>query len=496
MKKLLFLNKICDSRISAILVVALLAGVVAFAFQGTRGLYETTEGRYAEVAREMLEKGNYLVPTLDYRPHWTKPPFFYWIEVAGIKVFGLNEWGLRTGNALAFLLTSVCVSFFGVSLWDWKRGFVAGLIYVSSPFPVFAANALSTDTVLTLWEVLAVFFYVKAYREIRVKVRRFFICGMWLAFALGFLTKGPPALLPFLAILVWNLKRERPVKLFYFAGIFVFLIVGFSWFSFVIYRNPELLDYFLRVEVLERVASEKGHNPQWYAPITVFLPVLVLGQGAWLYFTLRGMISTFKAGVKNFILNIKKREETAFLFLWILIPLIVFSFSKSRLHLYVLPLYAPVSLLIANHVCEEGLWGTRRILIVATFSIVILVTLKWIVAIYPNRNDMRAVYEAGIRLGGRGAHYYVFSEDKLYGLEFYMEGKLQRVAGENVDHRFNMKIDDLLYQISTGTSGGRHLILVSRNKLPEFERFLSRYSLRMETGGSDKWIWFSLSKQE
>ncbi len=58
-------------------IMLCMAIIVAFAFQGSRGIYDTTEGRYAEVAREMLESGNYLEPTLMYQPHWTKPPLAY-----------------------------------------------------------------------------------------------------------------------------------------------------------------------------------------------------------------------------------------------------------------------------------------------------------------------------------------------------------------------------------------------------------------------------------
>lgn len=495
MKKLPLLNKTYSPRVSSILVVAFLAGVVAFAFQGSRGLYETTEGRYAEVAREMIERGDYLIPTLDYKPHWTKPPFFYWVEVAGMKVFGVNEWGLRSGNALAFLFTAVLVVCLGSMLWDWKRGFVAGLIYSSSPFPVFAANALSTDTVLTFWEVLAVFFYVGAVRVAKFEAQRLWVLGMWLAFALGFLTKGPPALLPFLAIFIWNIKRKNRINLVYPVGIFVFLMAGFSWFVFVIHLYPELIDYFLRVEVVERIASAKGHNPEWYAPVTVFLPALVAGQGAWFYFTLKGIVLTLKAGVRNLVSNIMNQKETAFLVLWIIVPLVVFSLSKSRLHLYVLPLYAPVSLLIANYICNENSVNIRRVLFVATVSIVILITLKWVVAVYPNRNDMRAVYEEGVRFGGREAVYYVFSEDKLYGLKFYTKGSLKRVNVGNGDTHFTVKIDDLLSRISTASSGEKYLILVSSKKSQELIRYLSRYPFQVESVGINHWIWFGISRR-
>ena len=74
-------------------VMLALALLVGFSFQGSRGLYETTEGRYVEVAREMVETGNWIEPTLGYRPHWAKPPLTYWAIAGGIKLLGVNEWG-------------------------------------------------------------------------------------------------------------------------------------------------------------------------------------------------------------------------------------------------------------------------------------------------------------------------------------------------------------------------------------------------------------------
>ena len=129
--------------------MAFLALFVAFSFQGSRGLYETTEGRYAECSREMLERDNYLEPTLGYRPHFTKPPLTYWAIAGGMRLLGPNEWGVRLYNAIAFFLTVLAIAWIGATLWGKPTGIMAGLIYASSPFPVFGAYAVSTDTLLT-----------------------------------------------------------------------------------------------------------------------------------------------------------------------------------------------------------------------------------------------------------------------------------------------------------------------------------------------------------
>ena len=184
------------------LAIVFLALFAAFSFQGSRGLYETTEGRYAECSREMMERGSYLEPTLDYQPHFTKPPLTYWAIAGGMRLLGPNEWGVRLYNAAAFFLTVLAIAWIGTTLWGKTTGIAAGLIYASSPFPVFGAYAVTTDTLLTLWGISAVLCCIKASRGQSSLKRKTWIVAMWVFFGLGFLTKGPPALILLLPILI------------------------------------------------------------------------------------------------------------------------------------------------------------------------------------------------------------------------------------------------------------------------------------------------------
>ena len=211
------------------LVMVFLALLAAFSFQGSRGLYETTEGRYAECSREMMERGSYLEPTLGCRPHFTKPPLTYWAIAGGMRLLGSNEWGVRLYNAVAFFLTVMAIAWIGTTLWGKTTGIAAGLIYASSPFPVFGAYAVTTDTLLTLWGISAVLCCIKASRGQSSLERKTWIVAMWVFFGLGFLTKGPPALILLLPILVWHfLRKEKKFKLANPLGIFLFIVIGFS----------------------------------------------------------------------------------------------------------------------------------------------------------------------------------------------------------------------------------------------------------------------------
>ena len=79
-----------DYRKSWLVIIAVTI-ILAFAFQGSRGLWEPDEGRYVRCAYEMLKAGDWLTPRLNGTPHFTKPPVTYWLIASGLSVFGMNE---------------------------------------------------------------------------------------------------------------------------------------------------------------------------------------------------------------------------------------------------------------------------------------------------------------------------------------------------------------------------------------------------------------------
>src|SRR5262245_8772063 len=86
--------------------------VLAFAFQGSRPLYDADEGRYTTIALNMLDSGDYVVPRLDPdHPHYAKPPMAYWALAGSFALFGANEWAARVPSALAFVCSGLLVAF-------------------------------------------------------------------------------------------------------------------------------------------------------------------------------------------------------------------------------------------------------------------------------------------------------------------------------------------------------------------------------------------------
>jgi hypothetical protein len=143
----------------AILALALLLGL---AFQGARGLWEPDEGRYTNVALQMIHSGDYVsLRRNEEALHFTKPPVTYWAIAASVNTFGRTEWAVRLPLALAFALTVMLVYDMGRRLVPAKP-WLPALVYATCPLAVGAASIVTTDTMLAFTEALAVACYVRA----------------------------------------------------------------------------------------------------------------------------------------------------------------------------------------------------------------------------------------------------------------------------------------------------------------------------------------------
>lgn len=260
--------------------------LMAFAFQGTRGLWEPDEGRYSSGGIHMEQSGDWLVPTIDgERPHLTKPPLTYWALAASFAALGHNEWAARLPSALAYIGTGLFVFGLGRRLCPhkpWLPAVTWGLSFA----PVIAANVVSTDPILVFFETAAMYAFVEAWSRQGEDARRWYVL-MWLGWGLAFMTKGPPGLLPLLAMMLYLgiHDRSRLKSMFAPAGLLLFTVVAFTWFGLIVAQQPDRLGYFLGHEVYDRVfTAVHDRNAQWYGAFKVYLPVLLAGALPWLVF--------------------------------------------------------------------------------------------------------------------------------------------------------------------------------------------------------------------
>lgn len=411
----------------------------AVSFQGSRGLYETTEGRYAECARETMASGDFDDPILNGQPHWTKPPLTYMAIMAGTRALGNTAWGARAYLVLAMVLAAGAIWLAGTSIWGPKAGLWAGLVFSTSPFMAGAAGVVSADLLTTLWvaAAMAAFWHGYARRS------PFPLLAMWAFLGLGFMTKGPPALLvpaaslPVAGLLLrragtWKVPAGLP-----WAGLVLFLLLGAGWYVAEAKHTPGLLSYWLGEELVGRNVSGEFHrNPGLRFAFTMYLPILLLGTGPWLPLVLwRGR--PLKNGWPKDDAPVWSKAAGWSLLAGVAIPFAVFSLSTSKLPLYLVPLFVPLSLILGRRIdvlIARGRLQARTARIAAGGFLVLIVAGKGILAHIDKPKDMTRLAAALEPVLARDGNppLYTATGRYLNGLEFHLDRRIEFIQPEEI----------------------------------------------------------------
>tara|TARA_R110002020_G_scaffold36874_31_gene110814 strand:- start:1430 stop:2908 length:1479 start_codon:yes stop_codon:yes gene_type:complete len=413
--------------------VLLVALVLAFGLMGARAIWDPDEGRYTNVALTMLDSGNFIDLARHHESgHWTKPPVTYWAIAASIASFGPHPWSARLPAALAFLACTWLAWRVARRLQPGSEN-MAALAYATMLLPFGAANLITTDFILAAFQGLAMWAWVESRFGPHERAGRWLLL-MWVGFAAAFMTKGPPALLPLLAVvaMMWLAPAgDRRSTRAWWAGALLFAVLALPWYLVVVLRHDGLLAYFLGTEVVARIASDKLHrNPEWYGWLLVYAPTLLLGTLPWTGVAWRALRSA-ATRVRAWRAAASRRQDAPLLalWLWVLLPLLVFCVARSRLPLYVLPLFLPIAVLVARQWQVEGrsLPRVRWILV----WVVVLLGLRLASALWPSNKDAGRWAEALSARTDHRVEEVVFVEDMArYGLHLHMGVAVEKVSLE------------------------------------------------------------------
>lgn len=420
--------------------VAMLALVIALLLPGLRGLWDPDEGRYTNVALHMLDSGDWLEPHRSSEVgHWTKPPLSYWAIASSVAVFGHNPWAARLPASLGYLLCAWMAFLVARRLAPGSER-MAALAFATMLFPVGAAQWITTDFVLAVCETLAMWAFVEARlgpdaRGDGRRARRWLLL-MWAAFGLAFLTKGPPGLLPLLAVFAYDAltpatlpgraRRPRAVQGW---GLLLLAAIALPWYLVVVLRNPGLFEYFVGQEVVDRIASDEfDRHGDWYGWILVYAPTLLLGTIPWwrpLWQWLRSLPA--KASAWRTAAVRDQDRAGLLLALWVLLPLLVFCLVRSRMPLYILPLFVPLAVLVARQRAATGLGlpGRRWM---AGWA-VLLLALELAAGLWPTHKDGDAWARAiGERVPGPVTQILIVDDMARYSLHLHLGVEVEKLS--------------------------------------------------------------------
>lgn len=346
--------------------LVLFAVVCAVYFYGLGAvpLVGPDEPRYAEVAREMFARGDLVTPTLGGRTWFEKPALVYWLMMVGYRVFGVTEFAARAGSALAGVLTVLLVGWAArraeFEAGERLRGFgitCAALTASSAGLLVFA-RAASFDVVLTatVTAALACFYVSEVERD--EASRRRLLAGFYACVGLSLLAKGLVGfVIPAGVVAVYFIARRRwPGRLGVWWGVPLALCVAATWYAPVALRHGRVFfEEFIVQQHFARYVSDKYHHAQ---PFYFFLPVMLMLALPWTLFLFNGLAASGETNARAEDAGTKLRVLAL---AWLVVPVLFFSASGSKLPGYVLPAL-PGAALLAGAGAHRYLRGTGGVL--------------------------------------------------------------------------------------------------------------------------------------
>jgi len=314
--------------------------VLLFYQLGSAALFEPDEGRNAEKAREILVLNDWITPHENFHTVLDKPIFFYWLIAISYELFGASEWAARVPSALAALGSIALVYRFARRRGGQWPALWSALILVTSVEFFVLARVVIFDMTLTFFITLALYSFYEAVHTEGAKSRRMWAAALYVALAGATLVKGlvgvaVPGLVIFFYLLItrrWSQLRRLNMIL----GAALFLAIVAPWYLAAEARNPGYLYYYFWEEHFSRFATAEFDRAEpWY----YFIGVGWVGFVPW---------TILLPLVAKEVWQDKSNDTTLYWILWVALPFLFFSVSKSKLPHYILPIFPPLAMLAAS----------------------------------------------------------------------------------------------------------------------------------------------------
>lgn len=320
---------------------------------GARDLWNPDEPRYAEVAREMRERGEWFVPHLNGRIYSEKPPLHFWaIAAASVVTGGVDEVSARLPAVVAATVTLLLVFGIASRLFDRRVAWWAALIFATSAKVLWQGRIGQIDMVLVALVTAAMYCFVRGLVEERPGFHRLF----FLFAGLATLAKGPVGLLPpLLAIVVWALASGRRDVLRAMripTGLAIWAAVVLVWLGPAIATaGREYFETIVFKQNVTRYADPWHHYRPWY----YYLTVIPADFFPWSFFLPGAVWIAWKR------IFGEARRGVLLALAWMMVTLVFFSLSPAKRTVYILTMYPAMAILVAAAFGEiESTWPRLR----------------------------------------------------------------------------------------------------------------------------------------
>ena len=322
--------------------VLILFLMVWFTMLGVRTLVPTDEGRYAEMAREMVATGDWITLRLNGIKYFEKPPLQNWMNALTFALFGLGDWQARLWTGLCGLIGLGAASYTALKIYGRRVAISTALILGSSFYWAGMGHVNTLDMGLSAMMTLALCGVLLAQRDgASDKEQRNGMLLCWAGMALATLSKGLMGFVLPGAVLViytlWTRDVGLWLRLHMGKGLLLFFAITAPWFILVWQANPEHPHFFFIHEHFQRFTSTvHKRGGAWY----YFFPLLIIGIVPWLGLLVQSVLAGVKKEQSQF-------QAKKMLMIWTVFIFFFFSVSGSKLPSYILPIFPALAILIA-----------------------------------------------------------------------------------------------------------------------------------------------------
>ncbi|MBV9864321.1 MAG: glycosyltransferase family 39 protein [Abitibacteriaceae bacterium] len=360
--------------------------VMFFYDLGALPITTPNEGLYSQVAREMIERHDWVVPHINGLLYFEKPPLLYWLTALSMRLLGFTPFAARLPSALAGILSVWIVFWLGTRQWNAVVGACSAIVVATSIGFSLMARQVMFDALLTAWmSTSLVCFWLgsaplntdnspanEAVQGQQQTERNYLIYGAYAATALAVLSKGFIAiLLPLLILLSYaaltgDWPRLRPLR--NFGGLLLFLLIAFPWHVIIAMRHHEWVWFYLINEHVLRFIGQRQPKDystgKFYTPLVgtialiapwcIFLPGALAYAVSQVSHTSQRLTQHWSgwhfslAGSGSQSLEEGYKRDIIFILCWAAIPFLFFTVSHTRTFYYLLPLVPPLGLLIGS----------------------------------------------------------------------------------------------------------------------------------------------------
>ncbi|MES2830723.1 MAG: glycosyltransferase family 39 protein [Pseudomonadota bacterium] len=342
-------------------LLLLFVAIVWFGPLGARTLVPTDEGRYAEMAREMLATGDWITTRLNGIKYFEKPPLQIWMTALAFKLFGLGEWQARLWTALSGFAGILLTGYAAARVFGRDIGIMAAAVLASCAFWGVGGHISSLDMSLAGGMTLALCSLLLAQTAANAGLRARWMLACWAGMALAVMSKGLIGIaLPGLVLLVYSIATRDLIiwkRLHITSGMMLFASLTLPWFTVVSMRNPEFPHFFFVHEHFQRFTSDVHRRE---GPWHYFIPYLLVGILPWIGVFVQaiwralGWRSRTAPGTDNVASGNAATGITSFhpeklLLAWSVVIFAFFSVSGSKLPAYILPIFPALAILIGAY---------------------------------------------------------------------------------------------------------------------------------------------------